>query len=325
VLNVFVTVDTEAWPESAAWRDNRMAEDIQRDYYGHTKRGEFGTLFQADLLKKYGLKGVFFMETLFSHAVGVDHLRRMVGELQDRGHEIALHLHPEWIKRAPGLLPGREDASLMRHLSEDDQATLIARGIEQLRACGVDRVYAFRAGGYGANWDTLRALARNGVPFDSSYNACYQGSSCEMATQERLTQPVEIDGVWEFPIPFIEDYPGHYRHAQIVACSSREMEQAMRSAHRLKWHSFVIVSHSFELIKRRDLRRRLVCLPSNTVIRRFEKLCCFLADHRDLFRTSTFREIDPASIPRQPSQTPLRGAVHHTAMRMMEQLYKRVL
>ena len=93
MLNVFVTVDTEAWPESATWRENRMAEDIERDYYGRTGKGEFGTLFQAaDLLRKHGLKGVFFMETLFSHAVGVDHLRRMVGELQDRGHEIALHL-----------------------------------------------------------------------------------------------------------------------------------------------------------------------------------------------------------------------------------------
>jgi len=324
VLNVFVTVDTEVWPESQGWRENNMADDVARDYYGRTARGEFGTLFQADLLKRYDLKGVFFVETLFSEAVGPEHLRRIVGELQDRGHEIALHIHPEWIKRAPGLLPGRESASLMRHLSTDDQAALIARGVERLQACGVDRVYAFRAGSYGANRDTLCALSRNGIPYDSSYNSCYQGYTCDMASAERLTQPVEMDGVWEFPIPFIQDYPGHFKHAQVVACSSREMEHAMLSAQSRKWHSFVIVSHSFELIRRRDLLRRLVCLPSNTVIRRFERLCRFLAEHRDRFRTATFRDLDPASIPRTLSQEPLEGALHHTALRTVEQLYKRV-
>jgi predicted deacetylase len=59
----------------------------------------------------------------------------------------------------------------MRHFSLEDQTLLVAKGIEQLRACGVDNVHSFRAGGYGANVDTLHALARNGVRYDSSHNA----------------------------------------------------------------------------------------------------------------------------------------------------------
>jgi hypothetical protein len=54
---------------------------------------------------------------------------------------------------------------------------------------------AFRAGSYGANFDTLRALARNGILYDSSHNTCYLGYTCEMRTPNLLLQPKKIDGV----------------------------------------------------------------------------------------------------------------------------------
>ena len=48
--------------------------------------------------------------------------------------------------------------------------------MENLRECGAGEVKAFRAGNYGANWETLRVLGENGIHYDSSHNIDFLGS-----------------------------------------------------------------------------------------------------------------------------------------------------
>ena len=105
-LDVYITVDTEVWPQSAptsaADLDNIYAEDV----YGTTESGAFGVTFQMDVLNSYGLRAVFFVEALAATAFGSDHLARLVSTIQDRGHEVQLHVHPEWLKLgARSILP----------------------------------------------------------------------------------------------------------------------------------------------------------------------------------------------------------------------------
>lgn len=64
------------------------------------------------------------------------------------------------------------------------------------------KLHAFRAGSYGANQNTLRAVAKNGLLFDSSYNPCYLGEDCKIDLNEQLLQPYKIENAWEFPISF---------------------------------------------------------------------------------------------------------------------------
>lgn len=322
---VFFTVDTEAHPASPRWSDRGLADEIRRDIDGVTPHGEYGAYYQAEVLRKHGLRGVFFVEALFSYAAGMDPLKRVVSRLLEGGHEVGLHLHPEWLRRAPhvSVLPGKE-GNLMRRFSEDDQATLIARGIEQLQKAGVPKVDSFRAGGYAANFDTLRALARNGVLYDSSHNFCWFAQSCDLQTDEPLLQPRQLHGVYEFPVSYFQDWPGHSRHAELCACSFGELRSALMTAWRDGWHSFVIVSHSFELIKRIKINDAPAALPDSTVIRRFHKLCEFLAAHPDRFQTATFTGFDPQSIPSRAYTKPLPGFLPNTLWRFAEQAYRRV-
>jgi hypothetical protein len=186
----------------------------------------------------------------------------------------------------------------------------------------VDRVWAFRAGNYGANWDTLKALARNGICFDTSHNRCYVGEACAMDGPPPL-QPTRVEGVCEYPVSFFQDWPGHFRHAQLCACSGPELEGALLQAWKRGWHAFVIVSHSFEMI-RRPRRPGDPARADRIVIRRFERLCRFLARHRDRFRTMTFGEVDPGAIPTEQPTRPLRSGLHRTAWRLGEQLVRRL-
>lgn len=319
MLNVFFTIDTEITPCSPNWRKLGLAREIDRYVYGITSEGEYGLRYQMKLLNEYGLRAVVFVESLFASAAGLEPLRQIVEMIQAAGHEIQLHLHTEWLERMTDpILPGRVGKNL-KEFSAEEQATLIARGLENLRACGVTDICAFRAGNYGANRDTFSALSRNGLAYDSSQNV----SRPDSLPLELIHQPRQFDGIYEFPISFFSDWPGHYRPVQLCACSSRELEQALLGAWEGGWYSFVLVSHSFELVKNlRPCSRPL--LPNQIVIQRFERLCRFLADHPDKFRTATFSEIVPEQIPDAPPHLMLRSSLYQTAWRVVEQLLGRM-
>ncbi len=98
MLDVFLTVDTEFYPLRPDWRIAGLSRDIARDLYGKTERGEFGVSYQLNVLAANGLKATFFVEGLCGSAAGDEVLGRLVDEIQSKGQEVQLHLHPEWLQ-----------------------------------------------------------------------------------------------------------------------------------------------------------------------------------------------------------------------------------
>ncbi|MBL4636297.1 MAG: hypothetical protein JKY56_20725, partial [Kofleriaceae bacterium] len=290
-LEIMITVDVESWPRLNDWRETALAGDLARDIYGATPDGDFGIGYQVALLQKHGLKGVFFVEALFACEVGIEPLKAIVDCIQDAGSEVQLHIHTEWFeKMSEPLLPER--AYNIRELSKEGQVRVISTAIENLRNAGVSEVNAYRAGNFGADFTTLEALAECGIRYDSSYNYSYLDKGCGLEMSEMLVQPKALEHLLEYPVSCFRDYPGHYRPAQLCAVSAAEMQSAMLAAYDARWHNFVIVSHSFEL-----LRERKNALPHGQadwpVIRRFEELCRHLEEHSDRYRTVGFHEVAP--------------------------------
>ena len=301
----------------------KLGADIRRDVYGLTTTGGYGLPYQMDVMDAHGLKAVFFLEGLFACETGPEPLREIVSMVRSRGHEVQLHIHTEWLQWIePSILPGRFGNNV-KDFSEDEQVLLIGRALENLKGAGAPDVSAFRAGNYGANLDTLRALAQLGLRYDTSHNTTYLDTDCGLQTGRPEFQPRVIEGVWEFPVTYFSDWPGHYRHAQVCACSTRELQRTMLQAWQRGWYSFVLVSHSFEMLRRRK-QGGVTALADRTVIRRFEALCRFLGENRDKFRTSGFSDVDPAAIPATGPAAPLHSTVHQTARRMAEQLMRRL-
>ncbi len=322
MLNVFITVDTEAYPRTADWQKTCLAKEIEREVFGLTPQGEFGIRFMADCLNSYGLKGVFFVESLFACAVGLAPLQSIVTALTDRKQDVQLHLHPEWLQLAQlPLLEGRVGYNL-KDFSEQDQVELISLGRRNLIQSGAPQIRAFRTGNFGADMATMRALAQTGIVIDSSYEACALERDCGMAAAGLLLQPKKLEGVYEFPVAFFEDRPGHRRPAQICACSNAELEHILLQAWNAKWHSVVLLTHSFELVNNRKNHDR-PCTPSRILVSRFEKLCQFLAAHSDKFRTSHFADFNDLAVPVPVPETPLHSSFHHTVLRYGEQFASR--
>ncbi len=321
-----LTTDTELGPLNPRWRQEGLDRDIERDLYGRTKSGEVGILYQLDLLNSLQLKSVVFLEPFFTEVAGKGPLSTLVSQIQERGHEIQLHPHTEWLELMPDNPVMGRTGRFIHQFSEADQVTLLRKGLEILTACGATNVIAFRAGGFGANANTLRALATVGLRFDSSYNACYLPNLCQLTRPDLLLQPTTWNGVYEYPISFFSDYPGHYRHAQICACSFLELKRSLMNAWRQNWRSFVIVSHSFELLRQ---RRRNATQGNETAVdavvqKRFVKLCHFLAENRDKFRTVGFADIEPSTDCIVDRVSPLRSRVYLTGFRLLEQARRRL-
>lgn len=331
MLNVFLTVDTEIWPFSAGWptvplsaTKSDFADEMDFYIYGHTGVGSFGVPFQLTCLADHGLKATYFVESLFAGAAGLKPLKEIVSLVQDHGQEVQLHAHTEWLGefRDPAL-PG-QFRQYLHQFSGAEQAAIIRRAAANLRKAGAHNVCAFRAGSFGVNSDTLRALAANGIKFDTSHNTCLLNAECELDTGNLLTQPQLLHGVYEFPMSFFSDYPGHYRHTQLCACSFGEMAQALLGAWRAGWYAFVILLHGSELLGERKSDSKPAA-PNTIIVRRFRRLCRFLSYHTDKFHTSVFSEIEPASIPQGRVLPALKTGVHRTVWRVAEQLVGRVL
>lgn len=316
MLDVIFTVDCELSARRHTGPEDIRA-NIDRAMFGRTPGGEFGIGYQARTLAEHGLTGVFFIEALATQVVGEDYLAEAVAAVRDAGQEVQLHLHAEWLsqmadpERPAGHRRNMADCSLA------EQAWVIDRGLAALKRAGAHGVNAFRAGNYGANRDTLRALAGAGIAFDSSYNAAYLDGDCGIAVDETLIGPTALEGVTEVPVSFFRDYPGHIRHTQLCACSFAELVHALEQAEAKGHPTFVIVSHSFELLNRSKTKANRI------VLRRFRKLCRFLQDNPARFRTTGFRGLEQSPLPTQ--RTALASSLWRTGMRMAEQAVGKIL
>jgi hypothetical protein len=103
LVKVFITVDTEIWPESPGWPhtplepDQDCVRELSWYFYGGESPDARGVPYQLGTLAAAGLKATFFVDPLFSYALGIAPLRDLAALIQKHGQEIGLHLHPEWL------------------------------------------------------------------------------------------------------------------------------------------------------------------------------------------------------------------------------------
>lgn len=317
LLDVFFTVDVEVWCDGWQDIDRKFPEAFKKYIFGPTAAGELGLPYQLKVLADHGVLGTFFVEPLFSTRFGQQSLQEIVGLIRSAGQEVQLHLHPEWVDESVEPLIANV-SSKRQHLFQytvEEQTCLIGAGIELLERAGATGLNAFRAGSFGFNRDTLRALAINGIAFDSSYNATMFGAESGVSPGQLLFDPTECEGVLEYPVTVFKDGLGSYRHVQLTACSHRETEGLLWQAAEQQRRSFIILFHNFELLSPSKTR------PDPIVVDRFRRLCKFLERHRDVFRTTGFSGLSPKAASAQ--RGPLTTSLLKTAGRVLEQTYRR--
>lgn len=281
MAQVLITVDTEL---SALLHQRGMPAD---DNLALSITGPFGVGWQMDRLEQYGLKGVYFVDPMPGLVYGPAIVAQMIEPILERRHEVQLHIHTEWLEWTEASpVEGRRGRNI-GDFSLEDQVMLISGARDALIEAGAPKPIAFRAGNYGANDDTLKALAALGLQWDSSFNAYYRGGDCRISLDESYVDPVRLSGINEVPVAAIEDRPGAVRPAQVCALSSSEMRAGLRHAAESGRPAFSVVTHSFEMLSRDRMR------PNRLVMHRFEELCREIAENPGL-ESAGFADLDPA-------------------------------
>ncbi|WP_284615905.1 hypothetical protein [Aquabacterium humicola] len=318
-MNVHLTFDIEVWCNGWDDLDGRFPASFERYCYGSSQHGRYALPKTLEIMNRHGITGVFFVEPLFSARFGPQYLDTITKLIADAGQDIQLHLHPEWTDELPS--PPIADATRKRqHLTfytQDEQAALIGLGRRLLEASTGRPVTAFRAGSFAANRDTYAALRRQGILVDSSLNAMADFTGGSIDALQAPGEQRTIDGVTVYPITVFRDGFGRARPAQVGASSIDELTQAMLAARAAGCRHFVIVSHNFEMLKPGGSD------PDWIVVRRFERLCAYLGQHRDLF------QVGPLPLPQQvrpvsPIAQRVTVSPWSTAVRHVEQLRRRL-
>ncbi|MEC3912821.1 hypothetical protein U5A82_20815 [Sphingobium sp. CR2-8] len=291
---LLITVDTEL-SSSLHQRGVGLDDNVGRSIWAQARGQAFGIGWQMDLLDRHGLKGVFFLDPLPALVHGPDFLAPIVGAIVGRGHEVQMHIHTEWLAWANPSPVGDRRGRNIGDFSLADQVVLLGQAKQLLEDAGAPAITAFRAGNFGANDDTLRALAALGVAWDSSVNPAYLGRECAISVDRAQIGAVRRHGVAELPVSGIADRPSGFRPAQICAMSAAEMHAGLRHAVREGHDAFVVVTHSFEMLSR-DRQR-----PNHAVIARFESLC------REAARLPAVRGVGFNDLPTDMADRPARA------------------
>ena len=275
----------------------------------------WGIEFIMDELERHGLAGTFFVEAFAARYFGKPGLAEVCGAIRDRGHDVQLHLHPGMLNLIPGA--DRQVNRLNDNFFAHDlkaQVELLERGLGILADCGVESPVAFRAGGFAADTNTWAALGKVGLRISSNYNLAYlagaDGSGVRRSRLARWFSPwapagtcrlpalrphndlfavPQAEGLLELPVTCIRtlgaDGRMQYRHLAVPALSTAEMIHALRQARVRGLAHVTLILHSFDFVRLDDARAG-TGRPIAAHVRRFRRICQWLANHADTFEVT---------------------------------------
>ena len=131
---VYITIDTE-YSAGLTIRLGLHAREAvyARSIAGHTADGAVGIEHQMEVMDAHGIKGVFFVDPMPALVWGTRAIAEVVEPILARGHEVQLHLHPEWMEIAGDANPlGGRTGRNLHDFTEDEQVELLELAREYL-------------------------------------------------------------------------------------------------------------------------------------------------------------------------------------------------
>jgi hypothetical protein len=189
------TIDTEGFLARQVDPNPETAVDelIFGDYDGLE---HYGIGLHMDLLEHFGFRGTFFVDVLSQYQYGRDALQRTVDAIQERGHEVQLHVHDEHLRNA-------DEASIralagdLANMDRDDFRRIFELGVQVFERLTGKPPIAYRAGGYRITDEHFPVLEEFGIRIDSSVQANFHARVADwMRTR---TQPYWIEDLLELP------------------------------------------------------------------------------------------------------------------------------
>ena len=184
MLQILITIDTEIG-ELGKYRPDAFETFIE----GKVDDKEVGYRFIMDILDKYEVKGEFFVDVYPYKQIGENKFALLCQNITKRGHNVQLHTHPS--------MAFDKNRIYMHQYSLKEQIEILGLGKRKIKKWINKYPVAHRAGGYGINEDTFRALENIGIYYDSSY--FYGNENCKFQYNAK-NKSFKIGNVIEIPI-----------------------------------------------------------------------------------------------------------------------------
>jgi hypothetical protein len=181
---IIVTIDTEIG-ELSRYARNSFEIFVE----GKVNGQEVGYQFILGLLEKYGAVGEFFVDIYTHNWIGENKFVCLCDTINRRGHRVQLHTHPSM-----AFDNGRPN---LYQYSLEEQVEILKFGKEKIKEWIGVFPTAHRAGMYGINEDTFKALEKVGIFYDCSY--FYGHENCKYQSIYK-TEPFRIGNVTEIPV-----------------------------------------------------------------------------------------------------------------------------
>lgn len=234
-MNVIFTADVEG---------HVGVDPVKHLIYGETKNGKLcGIDMLMDMLDEYMIKGIFFVDIAEAWDYGEDSITEVLKHIKERGHDVGVHIHPEHMADRKRLF--------LAEYNKGEQYEMIRKCTEFYQKVLGEPPKAFRAGKYGANWETLDILADMGykVDFSQFYGQkwCYIDPPCTYIRRKRLK-----NGLVEVPVTVFKSFSKKF-YSRIdkidVGQLFPEFKRVMKLLSSCNYcDTVVLFAHSFSLI-----------------------------------------------------------------------------
>lgn len=276
---IILTVDTETSPAPA----ETIFAQIEGEEWGITRI--------MDICDSFSVKATFFVDVYDKNIIDISLLRRACECINKRGHEVELHTHPDFSTKR-----GWEIDGVISKYNLDEQISIIKKGKQLIKNWINKEPIAHRAGGYGANYDTIRALKENGILIDCSMY--YKHRVCDL-NYPLLTvnKVVEYNGVTEIPVTvtfskYVIGFPGFgltffslYKKVDINWSGFDELKLQIMRLKENGINPIIVFLHSGSFVKESSSRLK----PNKIVEDTFKKLTEWLTQQSD-FKVLTVKE-----------------------------------
>lgn len=297
-VNVFLTIDTENSIGGVFEKTGRKPIGGKKRIWGKIGKKYYGIPLIMDIADHFGLKLVFFLEVLNHYYFGENESQQVCQYILYRQHDVQAHVHPNYLNFTCENPRQLKYSDYIGTYPINRQIELLNEARDLLIKYGALNPVAYRAGSFGAGLSTLVALKKVGFLIDSSYNRPYCNVTCSIPDSS-INDLAKMAGIWEFPITnFIEHScirSKRYMPLDINGVSFEEIKQVLENSYKNGPFNITIILHSFSLIKPHNFKY-LKVKPRHIVIRRFEKLCRYLANNSNAFEVKTFGSLTESEL-----------------------------
>lgn len=241
---------------------------------GNIDGAEYGIQKIMEICDKYGVKATFFVDVYGYKKIGIDDMKAICKSIYEKGHDVQLHTHPDVYDKNRGY---------MALYNLDEQIEIISEGKKIFENYLGFSPVAHRAGDWGADYNTLKALEVNGIPLDCSmfYQWPLCGLNKPILTKNRCIRHNEI---LEIPATvFLSPSLGVFNQNRLFDLNANPLNELIYILNLIRNSNLklaVLTLHSFSFLYW-DKMRTNYCF-NRAKIREFEKFLNYAAGETDI-------------------------------------------